>query len=64
MLKDLIPAKLSWNCRRGILSPVRIIYPILMLSTHSVLPEDSGMSEGGYEQYDEGIQMETFGNGL
>jgi hypothetical protein len=40
-----------------------------MLSTYSALPEDSGMSEGGYEQYDELIQVETphlstFGKGL
>jgi len=40
-----------------------------MLSTHSVLLEDSGMSNGGYEQYGEGIQVETpqistFGTGL
>jgi len=30
-----------------------------MLSTYSVLPEDSGMSGGGYEQYGERIQVET-----
>jgi hypothetical protein len=40
-----------------------------MLSTFSVLPEDCGMSVGGYEQYDERIQAETlhlstFGKGL
>jgi len=40
-----------------------------MLSTNSVLLEDIEMSDGGYEQYGEGIQVETpllstFGNGL